>query len=78
MSILDHEDLNTIIIEHLKSQGYHKTADSIQHEIKSISHHYLDKFVNKKTKIYTKGLDIPRLMALKKTNFTVSKREVNL
>lgn len=32
----------------------------------------------RKTKIYTKGLDLPRLMALKKSNYTLNKKEVNL
>jgi hypothetical protein len=34
--------------------------------------------VVRKTKIYTKGLDLPRLMALKKSNYTLNKKEVNL
>lgn len=30
MSILEHEDLSSMIVEYLKVQGYSKTADTIQ------------------------------------------------
>lgn len=38
----------------------------------------LGKYINRKTKIYTKGLEVPRLMVMKKNNYNVSRREVNL
>lgn len=39
---------------------------------------YVGKYVVRKTKIYTKGLEVPRLIAMKKNNFNVSRRQVNL
>ena len=56
MSVLEHEDLNGMIIEYLRSNGMSKTADNIQAEIKSNTSTHIDKFVNKKNKVYTKGV----------------------
>lgn len=78
MSVLEHEDINNYIVEYLKVHGMSKTADTIQQEIKSISLSIIDKYVVRKNKIYTKGLEVPRLIALKKTNYSISKKEVNL
>ena len=36
------------------------------------------KYVQKKFKPYTKGVEIPRLLNIKKSNFTLNRREVNL
>lgn len=39
---------------------------------------YSAKYVQKKFKPYTKGVEIPRLLGIKKSNYTLNRREVNL
>lgn len=36
------------------------------------------KYVMAKHKAYTKGVDLPRVMLMKKSNWQISRREVNL
>lgn len=36
MSVLDHEDINGMILEYLRASELHKVADSIEQEIKSM------------------------------------------
>ena len=36
MSITEYEDINALITEYLRAQGMHKTASTIEQEIKSI------------------------------------------
>lgn len=38
----------------------------------------IDKYVIKKNKVYTKGTELPRLIAMKNSNYKLNKKEVNL
>lgn len=55
-----------------------KVADAINQEIKSKQVFYLVKYVQKKHKAFIKGVDQPRLITLKKNQYNLNRREVNL
>ena len=74
MSILEHEDLSEMILEYLRAADMEKVAESMQQEIKSSFPLNLDKYVQKKHKAFTKGIEIPRLIALKKSGYQLNRR----
>jgi len=65
MSVIDHEDINRMIIEYLKTNGMAKVADSMINEVNSKISFYLDKYVTKKFRAFTKGVEKPRILEMK-------------
>jgi hypothetical protein len=55
-----------------------KVADAINQEIKSTLLFYSAKYVQKKHKAFIKGVEQPRLITLKKNQYNLNRREVNL
>lgn len=67
-----------MINDYLRAIEMPKVADSIQQEIKGNHSYRAGKYVIKQHKAFTKGVEVPRLMTLKKSNYSLNKREVNL
>lgn len=78
MSILEYDDLTEMITTYLNAHEMGKVADAINQEIKSNHPPYLVKYVQKKQKAFIKGIEQPRLITLKKNQYNLNRREVNL